>query len=288
MSWISKITTLAVAFFAPDPSGSPGKRGVAWPWYNENTNLDPAKLSNSNGHVQWYIRQLCVGNPDINLFKCRIYNWETWRPAKTAHLNFIGMQRCMDCDSSPISQLKARAAQQGWNTIFTLNEPDISGISPETAANWYIQHLNPLEIKKAIPAVTSSATPGKGLDWAAAFISACDGRCHFDYINIHWYGNNFAQFKSHVQKAHKRFPNHKLIISEFALMAPAKREQQVAFLKNAMPFLDGADYVKYYAVFVASSPDKISANTGGGEVGTGSSLYDNDGGLSANGIAYRG
>ncbi|KDN42424.1 hypothetical protein RSAG8_06741, partial [Rhizoctonia solani AG-8 WAC10335] len=123
---------------------------------------------------------------------------------------------------------------------------------------------------------------------AADFISACAGHCHFDYINIHWYGHNLEGFKSHVQKAHNRFPNHKLIISEFALLAPANREHQVAFLKSAMPFLDRADYVKYYAVFVASSPDKISANTGGGDVGIGSSLYNNDGSLSANGIAYRG
>ncbi|CAE7183380.1 unnamed protein product [Rhizoctonia solani] len=235
MSWISKITTVVMAFFTTAPPE--GKRGLAWPWYNENTNLDPAKSTNNHGRVQW------------------IYNWETWRPAKTAHLNWIGTQRCMDCDSSPISQLKKRAQEQGWNTVLTLNEPDINGISARDAANWYIEHINPLQIKKAIPSVTSSATRGKGLDWAADFIAACGGH---------------------------------LIISEFALLAPAKREQQVAFLKSAMPFLDRADYVKYYAVFVASSPNRISANTGGGEVGTGSSLFNDDGSLSPNGIAYRG
>ncbi|KAG8711242.1 hypothetical protein FRC11_003331, partial [Ceratobasidium sp. 423] len=128
----------------------------------------------------------------------------------------------------------------------------------------------------------------RGLDWAAAFVSACAGRCYFGYINIHWYGHTFAQFQSHVQNAHNRFPSYKLIISEFALVSPATRDQQVAFLKSAMSFLDGASYVTYYAVFGASSPSKISANTGGGEVGTGSSLYNDDGSLSANGIAYRG
>ncbi|CAE6486008.1 unnamed protein product [Rhizoctonia solani] len=270
MSSIPKIATLAVAVLAATPSVLAGKRGLAWPWYNENTNLDPTKLANGNGNVQW------------------IYNWETWRPAKTTNMNWVGMQRCMDCDSSPISQLKTRAAQQGWNTVLTLNEPDINGISAATAANWYIQYINPLQIKKAIPSVTSSTTPGQGLDWTAAFISTCAGRCYFDYINIHWYGHNFAQFQSHVQSAHNRFPNYKLIISEFALVSPATRDQQVAFLKSAMSFLDGASYVTYYAVFGASSPSKISANTGGGEVGTGSSLYNDDGSLSANGVAYRG
>lgn len=41
-------------------------------------------------------------------------------------------------------------------------------------------------------------------------------------------------------------------------------------------------------MFVASSPQLILKNKGGTEVGTGSSLYQNDGSLSENGVAYRG
>ncbi|KAG8795980.1 hypothetical protein FRC12_007326 [Ceratobasidium sp. 428] len=245
--------------FLPANVVSPGRGG---------TNLDPAKLAGSNVHF--------------------IYNWETWCPAKTTNLNWIGMQATKDSASSPIGQLQTRAAQQGWNTVFSLNEPDINGISAGDAANWYIQNINPLAIKKAIPAVTSSQNAGQGLDWAAAFISACAGRCCFDYVNIHWYGSTFAQFQSHVQNAHSWFPNYQLVVSEFALIAPASRDQQVAFLKSAMSFLDGAAYVTYYSVFGASSPSLISQNTGGGQVGTGSSLFNDDGSLTANGIAYRG
>ncbi|KAF8601605.1 hypothetical protein BDV93DRAFT_607944 [Ceratobasidium sp. AG-I] len=268
MPSISSFTTVATAFLAVAPSVLAGKRGLAWPWYNEGTNLDNGKLAGAN--VQW------------------IYNWETWRPAQTTNLNWIGMQATMDSPSSPISQLSTRAAQQGWNTVFSLNEPDLSGISAATAANWYVQYINPLAIKKAIPAVSSSANAGQGLDWAAAFISACAGRCYFDYVNIHWYGTTFADFQTHVQNAHNRFPSYQLVVSEFALQAPATRDQQVAFLKSAMSFLDGASYVTMYAVFGASSPTLISQNTGGGEVGTGSSLFNDDGSLSANGVAYRG
>ncbi|KAG8709995.1 hypothetical protein FRC08_017773 [Ceratobasidium sp. 394] len=217
-----------------------------------------------------------------------MYNWETWRPAKTTNLNWIGTQATVDSASSPIGQLKDRAAQQGWNTVFSLNEPDLNSISPGTAADWYIKWINPLPIKKAIPSVTSSQDARKGLDWTADFLKACDGRCIFDYINIHWYGNTFAEFRAHVQEAHNRFPDHKLVITEFALQRPAARDQQLAFLNSAMDFLDDTGYVELYSVFGASSPEFISRNTGGGEVGTGSSLYNNDGSLSANGIAYRG
>jgi hypothetical protein len=63
-------------------------------------------------------------------------------------MNWIGMQRCMDCESSPISLLQTRAAQQGWNTVLSLNEPDINSISAATAADWYVQYINPLSISK--------------------------------------------------------------------------------------------------------------------------------------------
>ncbi|QRV73078.1 glycoside hydrolase family 128 protein [Ceratobasidium sp. AG-Ba] len=261
---IATLATLATALLAAAPPVMAGKRGLAWPWYNENSNLDPGKLTNSE--VNW------------------MYNWETWRPRNTNGLNFIGTQATMDSPSSPVNQLMARAQQQGWNTVFSLNEPDINGISPAAAADWYVRWINPLNM--TIPSVTSSQDPGKGLDWTAAFLRACNGRCIFDYVNIHWYGHNFEQFRDHVQKAHNQFPNFKLVITEFALQKPANRDQQLGFLKSAMEFLDNADYVLMYSVFGASSPNLISSHMGGDEVGTGSSLYENDGGLTPNGVAY--
>lgn len=56
----------------------------------------------------------------------------------------------MDSSSSPIGQLATRAAQQGWNTVFSLNEPDINGISAGTAAAWYKQYINPLAISECL------------------------------------------------------------------------------------------------------------------------------------------
>lgn len=54
------------------------------------------------------------------------------------------MQRCLDCDSSPIAQLATRQQQLGFSTLFTLNEPDINGITPQQAADWYKQNINPI------------------------------------------------------------------------------------------------------------------------------------------------
>ncbi|KAF7984142.1 hypothetical protein HWV62_16790 [Athelia sp. TMB] len=244
-----------------------GKRGLAWPWYN--SPLNPGVFNNGDGEV------------------VAIYDWETYAPPSTngnGGLGFIGMQRCLDCSSSPIADLASRHAAQGWATVFTLNEPDINGISPSQAASWYKQYINPLAIKKAFPAVTNSAASGQGLNWLAQMISACAGQCYVDYVNLHWYGGSFSDFQSHVQAAHSQFPQYQIVVTEFALDNPSGGQAaQVAFYKQAFAFLDGASYVQLYFPFVATSPALLQANDGGAvsTVGTGSCLFNNDGSPSA-------
>ena len=68
--------------------------------------------------------------------------------------------------------------------VFSLNEPDLNGISAASAADWYKQHINPLAIKKAFPAITSSTNSGMGLDWLQNFLNSCGGGCYGDYINL--------------------------------------------------------------------------------------------------------
>jgi hypothetical protein len=189
----------------------------------------------------------------------------------------------MDCQSSPIAQLAARQKAQGFQTIFTLNEPDINGITPPQAAAWYKQNINPLPIKKSLPAVTSSQDPGKGLDWLTQMVAACAGQCSFDYINLHHYGTSLDQFKAHVLDANKRFPGKQIVITEFALQNPAGGQAaQIAFYKQAFPFLDSSPFVTMYFPFVATSPKLFSANDAAGVkfVGTGSTLFNDDGSVS--------
>jgi len=262
----SSLAAPAVSLSAAKRAG-PGKRGLVWPFYNGP--LDPAKLNDGKGSV--------------NL----IYDYETFPPPSTngaGGLNFIGMQRCIDCDSSPISQLATRQKQQGFSTLFTLNEPDINGITPPQAADWYKQNISPMAIKKALPAVTSSQTPGQGLDWLQQMLDACAGQCFFDYINLHHYGANFDQFKAHVLDANTRFPGKQIVITEFALQnPPGGQADQVAFYKQAFAFLDSSPFVEMYFPFLASTPSLFAANDAAGVsfVGTGSTLFNDDGNPSA-------
>ncbi|KAF8601683.1 hypothetical protein BDV93DRAFT_558279 [Ceratobasidium sp. AG-I] len=97
----------------------------------------------------------------------------------------------MDSSFSTTSQLQTRAAQQGWNAVSSLNEPDQSEITPGNAANWNIQSISPLATKSC----------------SFCFVQR-ERRCYFNCVNIHWYGNSFAAFQSHVQHARNRFPNY--------------------------------------------------------------------------------
>ncbi|EJF56989.1 hypothetical protein BD309DRAFT_957986 [Dichomitus squalens] len=258
-------TLVTLALFAA--AAQAGKRGLTWTYY-DNT-LDPGVFNNGDGQV------------------VAIYDYETYAPVSkngAGGLAFIGMQRCLDCDSSPIAQLATRQKQQGWATVFTLNEPDVNGISPSQAASWYQQYVNPLAIKKALPAVTSSTSAGQGLDWVQQMINACAGNCYYDYINLHWYGHSFSEFQSYIQQAHSKFPNKQLMITEFALQNPAGgQSDQVNFFKQAFAYLDSQSFVNLYFPFVATSPALLQQydSSAVSFVGTGSCLFNNDGSPSA-------
>lgn len=267
LSFLSQSTSImrlvAVAFLTIAGIASASKRGLAWPWFNEQSNFDPIRFT-SEGKVSW------------------MYNWETWRPAKTPNVNFIGMQATRDSGASPIRELHNRWRTQGWTDVFSLNEPDQNGISPQDAVGWYMQWINPMTIRKGLPAVTSSTNRGMGLDWLQSFMDICKGHCYHDYINLHWYGSTFAQFQAHINDAHKRFPQENIVISEFSLVAPASPQAQADFFRQAISWLDGIGFVVMYFPFVATSPGMLSAHDGGAisHVGTGGALFNNDGSVS--------
>ncbi|KZP04913.1 glycoside hydrolase family 128 protein [Athelia psychrophila] len=267
---ISTLVSLSLFVMAAEA----GKRGLCWPYYNKP--LNPSLFNTGDGNV------------------VAIYDYETYAPPSSngdGGLGFIGMQRCTDCPSSPIASLASLQSAQGWSTVFTLNEPDLSVadgnsayVSPSDAASWYQKNINSLPIKKALPAVTSSTNSGEGLSWLSQMITACAGSCSYDYINLHWYGNSFADFQSYVESANTQFPGVQIVVTEFALGNPAGGQaDQVAFFKSAFAFLDSATYVELYFPFVATSPSLLTANGGSADtvVGTGSCLFNDDGSISA-------
>lgn len=90
------------------------------------------------------------------------------------------------------------------------------------------------------------------------------------------YGRSADEFKSHISSARDRFPGETIVVSEFALEAPASADDQAAFFRDTTGWLEGQDYVAMYFPFVATSPGLLSQNDGAaaGYVGTGCTLFN--------------
>ena len=60
------------------------------------------------------------------------YDYETYVPPSTngnGGLGFIGMQRCLDCSSSPIADLYPRWQAQGWASMSFTTSPFLRRLS---------------------------------------------------------------------------------------------------------------------------------------------------------------
>ena len=80
---------------------------------------NPAEFNTGSGEVvAMYV--VCQFNSSITYPTFTpSYDYETYAPPSTngnGGLDFIGMQRCTDCDSSPIADLESRLQAQGWSS----------------------------------------------------------------------------------------------------------------------------------------------------------------------------
>lgn len=87
-----------------------------------------------------------------------------------------------------------------------------------------------------------------------AFLAACDG-CRVDALGIHIYvgcnpeGENHAEWLiNHVETYKSRFP-HPLWLTEFACDSAANEAEQLAFLEDAVQYLENEPRIARYAWF---------------------------------------
>ena len=136
----------------------------------------------------------------------------------------------------------------------------------------YIKLLQPhgKQARLGSPSVTNGPD---GIPWLKEFMRQCSA-CQIDFVQAHWYGGSMTDFKAYVEKFHKDFPNKPIWITEFALDAQQPPENQLPFLKEAMAYMDGLDYVERYAYFMAAPMNN--------SVG----LVHDNGSLTGSGLAY--
>ncbi|KAB5571868.1 glycosyl hydrolase catalytic core-domain-containing protein [Coniochaeta sp. 2T2.1] len=147
-------------------------------------------------------------------------------------------------------------SQGGSGHLLGFNEPDIpsqASLSVAQAVAGYRKYMKPFIGRASIgtPAVTNG-----GYDWLSQFLNQCTD-CGIDFIAAHWYNDQslFDDFKNWVNKLCTLGKGKQVWITEF--QAYGTIDQQSAFLKKAIPFLDNNSCVFRYAYFGAADPSKI-------------------------------
>ncbi|ESZ98551.1 hypothetical protein SBOR_1083 [Sclerotinia borealis F-4128] len=215
-------------------SSSSGKRGVAY-----NTANYVGQFTGSS-KVSW------------------AYNWGSASDGLSASgIEFVPLLWGMKSSfTGAWSAAASSAIASGSQHLMSFNEPDLStqaNLGYADAAAGYKTYMQPFagKAKLGAPAVTNGASP-MGLTWLKSFMSACTD-CTIDFVCIHWYdsASNVAYFKSYVQDAYTAGGNKPLWITEF--QASGTTDEQNAFLKEVLPWLDASTMVDRYAWFMAST-----------------------------------
>lgn len=177
------------------------------------------------------------------------YNWASSSSGLSSAFEYVPMLWGTQSDHTNTWQSAATAAiASGSKHLLSFNEPDLasqSNLSPAAAAAGHRTYLQPFagRAKLSAPAITNA-----GLAWLEQFLVDC-ASCTIDFVPVHWYDSatNVAYFKWYITSAIAAAKGRPIWITEFG--ASGTQAQQVAFLQEVMPWLDGQAAVERYAYF---------------------------------------
>ena len=157
----------------------------------------------------------------------------------------------------------------GHANIMGFNEPD----QPAPQANMalartvtsYRTYMTPLatgNTRIGAPSVSNGVGVNpitgqvQGLEFLSQFLSQCSG-CKIGFVDIHWYGADFNNFKQHVSDTQAVAGGLPIWIGEFQCNAG----DEAAFLTQALPWLDSpASGVERYSYFMVADGILKSGN----------------------------
>ncbi|KAF5344980.1 hypothetical protein D9757_013788 [Collybiopsis confluens] len=239
---VSTATSATSASTTAAPTTSAGKnakRGLSYP--GTDNPQDVMNINQTKSQISWQ------------------YDWGLAPPLNLAQsgVEYIPMQ----WGSSGIENLSQALQSMGAKTLLTFNEPDFSqqsNIDPNTAAQLWIQHIEPLRkdipgIKIGAPAVSSGGT---GFPWLTTFFGAC-GNCTFDFLPIHWYGEGAAGFYDYLYQMYGEFGNKTIWVTEYADTS-LNETDVITFINQTTAFMDGLAFVER-SDFVGQRPENGSA-----------------------------
>lgn len=154
-------------------------------------------------------------------------------------------------------------APTGSKTLLGFNEPNFGDqadlTAAEAAAKWPDVEAvaDARGMKLVSPAVNFCGGDCNGTDpfaYLDAFFAACDD-CRVDAIGVHIYvgcggqnGNNAQWMINHLETYKSRF-TQPIWLTEFACNDAANEAEQLAFLEDALPYLENEPRIERYAWF---------------------------------------
>ncbi|KAJ3484050.1 hypothetical protein NLG97_g7156 [Lecanicillium saksenae] len=105
------------------------------------------------------------------------------------------------------------------------------------------------------------AVSNGGYDWLRDFLNQCQD-CNIDFVPVHWYGDHSMEWdlERWVDSICDLVGNRKVWITEFK--GWGNEDEQIQFLKKALPYLDNKSCVERYSYFGInnSNRDLIQGN----------------------------
>lgn len=229
VSSVAPSTSSGLVLPSPASSGA-GKRGLAY-----NNGALTTCFTKSTAQLSW------------------AYNWASATTGLSTVFEYVPMLWGLQSYHTSGWEAAANAAlASGSKHFLSFNEPDLgsqANLSPAQAAAGHMKHLQPFagRARLSSPSITNGGAPS-GLTWLGNFLNACSG-CTIDFVPIHWYDSatNVAYFKAYVTSAIAAAKGRPIWITEFG--ASGSQAQQVKFLQEVMPWLDGQAGVERYAYF---------------------------------------
>ena len=275
------VVTVTVTQGAPSgytPAAAPAKAAAKPAAAKPVAEAAPAK-SASSGSSSGSKAGLCYN--DVSLLPAYgdkyswCWNWGASSGGNTGSCQYVPM-------------LKDVASEGAWSgltggfkgqvpAVLGYNEPDVNGISAsEAAANYPELMTKPFagsDVLIGSPGPNSSARSGP--QWLDTFLGECTS-CGIDFAQVHWYANkdqdaetNAQAFISYIKDTVTPIVNKykdskgapmKIWVTEFGYVPPANDggratnpADQVTFIQQTLPFLNGCDSVAKYAFFMVGN-----------------------------------
>ncbi|KAF2221720.1 hypothetical protein BDZ85DRAFT_264283 [Elsinoe ampelina] len=212
------------------PAG-PNKRSLAWSYSNTRDKPSAIDKLNFKGPIT------------------SVSNWEAWYPAELKHrLAFRPMCHSKDRINDPNWKNVENTTKD--SVIHFFNEPERANTTPAEAAQLWRQHMIPLRKRNNKIVSPSCASDPAGTNWLHAFMDLTKDVSP-DYVGVHWYGEHSADMIKYLQDIHKKYPNKKIIVSEWACIVRDGRKV-VDFTVDMCNWLDKTDWIFEHALFGAT------------------------------------